>query len=389
MSEQLKRVHRAIDDIRAGRMVILVDDEDRENEGDLVMAAEASTPEAINFMATHGRGLICLTLTGKDIDRLNLPMMVKENKASLGTAFTVSVEATEGVTTGISAKDRSHTILTAVDPKSTEKDLVSPGHIFPLRAKDGGVLVRTGQTEGSVDLAKLAGRGTSGVICEIMRDDGEMARMPDLEVFAEKHDLCIVSVADLIAYRMQKETIIRPVEEGEGRPHFLKDGAPFRVIRYVSDVDGAEYIAFVRGDVQKASLDGKSVLTRVHSVCPLADSFALRPELRRSFEMIEKEELGVFLMVKNQKNVDLSRSFGKYVLGKKTKSHDKDGTSEILRDFGIGAQVLRNIGCKKIRLLSNNERKIVGIEGFGIKVEERVAIASANLQSVPQSLGNK
>lgn len=388
MTEQLKRVHRAIDDIRAGRMVILVDDEDRENEGDLVMAAEATTPDAINFMATHGRGLICLTLTGKDIDRLHLPMMVKENKASLGTAFTVSIEATEGVTTGISAKDRSHTILTAVDPKSTEKDLVSPGHIFPLRAKDGGVLVRTGQTEGSVDLAKLAGRGTSGVICEIMRDDGEMARMPDLEVFAKKHDLCIVSVADLIAYRMQKETIIRPVEEGEGRPHFLKDGPKFRVIRYISDVDGAEYIAFVRGDVEKASSKGKSVLTRVHSVCPLADSFALRPELRRSFEMIDKEEVGVFLMVKNQKHVDLSRSFGKYILGKETKQHDKDGTSEILRDFGIGAQVLRNIGCKKIRLLSNNERKIVGIEGFGIQVDERVAIASANLQSVPQVVEN-
>ena len=380
MNNAVKRVLRAIEEIRAGKMVILVDDEDRENEGDLTMAAEKVTPEAINFMATHGRGLICLTLQEKQIDKLKLPMMVSNNQAALETAFTVSIEARNGVTTGISASDRSTTIHTAIAGDARPEDLVSPGHVFPLKARPGGVLVRTGQTEGSVDLARLAGLEPAGVICEIMRDDGEMARMPDLERFAAEHDLMIVSVADLITYRLQQERIVECRDVGEMRPGTLGAGAPFQCYLYSTKVEEAEYLALVRGDVGGASAAGKSVLVRVQSMCPLSDPFGVRPDLTAALRAIDEAGLGVFLYVYNKARTSLERSFHKHILGRdaapasSAESQSPGVQSEALRDFGLGAQVLADLGCRKVRLMSSSSRRIAGIEGFGIEVEEWVTI---------------
>src|SRR5262245_37375949 len=310
----IERVQRALDDIRAGKMVILVDDEERENEGDLVFAAELVTPELINFMATHARGLICLAMADEMIDKLELPMMVRDNQASLGTAFTVSIEARHGVSTGISARDRATTIRAAISDDAGPHKIVSPGHVFPLRARRGGVLVRTGQTEGSVDLARLAGLKPAGVICEIMRDDGEMARRPELEQFAAKHNLLLLSVADLIAYRLQRERIVRCQGVGTMRPGALGPGEPFTAHYYTTDVEDTEYLALVRGDVAAVSAAGTPVLVRVAAMDPLADPFDLRPDLVSALKAIDDAGVGVFLYVVHRGRVKLKSSFERLVL---------------------------------------------------------------------------
>jgi 3,4-dihydroxy 2-butanone 4-phosphate synthase/GTP cyclohydrolase II len=375
----IDRVARALDDIRAGKMVILVDDEDRENEGDLVFAAELVTPAHINFMATHARGLICLAMDDRMIDRLELPMMVRDNQASLGTAFTVSIEARHGVSTGISARDRATTIRAAIADDAGPASIVSPGHVFPLRARKGGVLVRTGQTEGSVDLARLAGLKPAGVICEIMRDDGEMARRPELEAFAARHDLMLLSVADLIAYRLERERIVRRRATGALRPGSLGPGEPFVAHYYDTEVEDTEYLALVRGDVAAAAADGQPVLVRVAALDPLADPFALRPDLDAALRAIDDAGLGVFLYVVNRHRTALGASFEKHVLNRNVTTLQPPGgeASTALRDFGLGAQVLADLGCRKVRLMIWSDRRIPGLEGFGIEVVERVPIPGA------------
>jgi 3,4-dihydroxy 2-butanone 4-phosphate synthase/GTP cyclohydrolase II len=373
---RFQRVLKAIDEIRAGRMVILVDDEDRENEGDLTMAAEKVTPEAINFMARHGRGLICLTLTEERIARLSLPMMVQDNRAPMGTAFTVSIEARHGVTTGISAQDRAVTIRTAVARDARPEDIVSPGHVFPLKARRGGVLVRTGQTEGSVDLARLAGLEPAGVICEIMRDDGQMARMPDLERFAEEHGLLIVSIAELIDYRLQNERLVHRLSSG---PLHL-GAAGFTAHVFGSDVEDTEYLALVLGDPAAAAARGDALLVRVQSMCPVGDVFAspacdCRWQLDESLRTIAAEGRGVFLYVHPRSRTSLRGSFDAHVLH--APRGDAPAATGALRDFGLGAQVLADLGVRRIRLLSNNPKKIAGIAGYGIEVVERVPIEAA------------
>jgi 3,4-dihydroxy 2-butanone 4-phosphate synthase/GTP cyclohydrolase II len=377
------RVAAALDAIRAGQMVIMVDDEDRENEGDFVLAAEKVTPEAINFMAKYGRGLICLAMDGSMIDRLELPMMVRENQASLGTAFTVSIEARHGVSTGISAKDRYTTIAAAIADDARPQDLVSPGHVFPLRARKGGVLVRTGQTEGSVDLARLAGFKPAGVICEIMRDDGEMARMPELEKVAAEHGLVICSVADLIAYRLEREHIVRRKSEGGLRPGWLGPGDPFRAYLYDTEVEDTEYLALVRGEPAKSTTP---VLVRVAAHDPVVDPFCARPDVEAAVRAIDEAGCGVFLYVHARGRSSLAKSFEKLVGGRAVAgggAQRPDQSSEALRDFGLGAQVLADLGLSEIRLMSNNERRIVGIEGFGIHVVERVPIPSRSGKRAP------
>jgi 3,4-dihydroxy 2-butanone 4-phosphate synthase/GTP cyclohydrolase II len=373
----IERVQRALEDIRAGKMVILVDDEDRENEGDLVFAAELVTPEHINFMATHARGLICLAMDDAMIDKLELAPMVRDNQASLGTAFTVSIEARHGVSTGISARDRSTTIRAAIADDTGPHKIVSPGHIFPLRARKGGVLVRTGQTEGSVDLARLAGLKPAGVICEIMREDGEMARRPELEEFAKKHNLLLLSVADMIAYRLQRERIVRCQGTGNMRPGALGPGEPFTAHYYTTEVEDTEYLALVRGDVAAASAAGGVVLVRVAVMDPLADPFGLRPDLVSALKAIDDAGVGVFLYIVHRGRTKVGPSFERLVLQREVARASfatMNQTSEALRDFGLGAQVLADVGCHKIRLMMWSDRKIPGLEGFGIDVVERVPI---------------
>jgi len=381
-----ERVTAALEAIRAGRMVIMVDDEDRENEGDLVLAADLVTPEAINFMARHGRGLICLAMDGALIDRLELPMMVRDNQASLGTAFTVSVEARHGVSTGISAKDRCTTIKAAIAPDARPHDLVSPGHVFPLRARKGGVLVRTGQTEGSVDLARLAGRAPAGVICEIMREDGEMARMPELEQFAAEHGLVICSVADLIAYRLAREPIVRRRAEGGLRPGVLGPGEPFRAFVYDTEVEDTEYLALVRGEPARSA---EPPLVRVAVLDPVVDPLLVKPDVEAALRMIDDAGCGVFLYVHSRSRTSVARSFDKLLAPRAARPH-ADGiaaSSESLRDFGLGAQVLADLGLGKIRLLSNTDRKIVGLEGFGIEVVGRVPIPTRTRRAAADAAG--
>ncbi|MBN2538799.1 MAG: bifunctional 3,4-dihydroxy-2-butanone-4-phosphate synthase/GTP cyclohydrolase II [Deltaproteobacteria bacterium] len=370
-------IQEAIEDIKNGKMVILVDDEDRENEGDLCMAAEHVTPEAINFMAKHGRGLICLSMAGDLADRMELPLMTTNNKSQFGTAFTISIEARKGVTTGISAKDRATTILTAVADDAQPGDLVSPGHVFPIRARKGGVLVRTGQTEGSVDLARLAYLKPAGVICEIMKEDGTMARMPDLDLFAKEHGIKIVTVADLIDFRMQHERLIKRVAEAT-LP--TKYGGEFKIIVYENDVDEMKHIALVKGDIQPED----EVLVRVHSECVTGDLFgSLRcdcgDQLHKAMEMVDKEGKGVIVYMHQEgRGIGLANKIKAYHLqeqGRDTvEANIELGFKEDLRDYGIGAQILVDLGVRKMRLMTNNPKKIVGVEGYGVEVVERVPI---------------
>jgi 3,4-dihydroxy 2-butanone 4-phosphate synthase/GTP cyclohydrolase II len=383
----VSNIEEVIEDIRNGKMVILVDDEDRENEGDLCMAAEAVTPEAVNFMAKYGRGLICLTLDRQLVKKLQLPMMVKDNKSPYGTGFTVSIEARTGVTTGISAADRARTIEAAVAPDAKPEDLVSPGHIFPLRARRGGVLERTGQTEGSVDLARLAGMLPTGVICEIMKDDGTMARMPDLEKFAAEHELKIATIADLVAYRLRRDTLVHRAVEARLPSHF---GGEFRAIVYTNDVDKHEHLALVKGDIDPE----KEIMVRVHSECLTGDVFGsdrcdCGAQLQAAMRMVSETGTGVILYMRQEgRGIGLINKLKAYALQDNEGLDTVDANIELgfkpdLRDYGIGAQILRDLGVRKMCLLTNNPKKIVGLEGYDMEVTSRQSI---EVGAIPENL---
>ena len=346
----------ALDDFRAGKMVVVVDDEDRENEGDLTMAAELVNPEAINFMATHARGLICLALSSERCDALHLPLMTTLNTSRFGTAFCESIDALEGVTTGISAADRSHSIRVAIDPKSTPRDLARPGHIFPLRAKEGGVLVRAGQTEAAVDLARMAGLQPGGVICEIMNADGSMARVPHLAEFCARHGLKMISVADLIRYRLETEHFVERRSEG----CLETESGTFKTIQYVSTIDNHGHVALVKGDV----FQKRDVLVRMHAKCLEGDVFGstrcdCRELIRASLDRIAQEGAGVFVYLHQT-------GFGN--------RHHHPQTAP-LHETGIGAQILADLGLSTIRLLTNHPRKVLGVDAFGIEIVEQIALS--------------
>jgi 3,4-dihydroxy 2-butanone 4-phosphate synthase / GTP cyclohydrolase II len=368
----------AVEEIKAGRMVVVVDDEDRENEGDLTLAAEFVTPEAINFMAKFGRGLICLTLTEERADYLRLGPMTQENTSRFGTAFTETIEAREGVTTGISAADRAHTIRVAIDPKSTANDLARPGHVFPLRARKGGVLVRAGQTEASVDLARMAGLVSAGVICEIMNDDGTMARVPDLVKFCEEHKMKMVTVADLIRYRLQNERYIHRTAESVLPTEF----GDFQMIAYESEVDGDEsHVALVYGDIR----GDEPVMVRVHTHCLTGDVFSTlacdcRGVMENSLRMIAEAGRGALIYLHNGSKgfgIDRSTSPARVVLHREQRARERseDRNQRTLRQVGLGGQILSDLGIRKIRLLTNTPTHVPALQGFGIEIVEQVPVA--------------
>ncbi|MCP4024279.1 MAG: bifunctional 3,4-dihydroxy-2-butanone-4-phosphate synthase/GTP cyclohydrolase II [Desulfobacteraceae bacterium] len=370
-------IEQAIEDIKNGKMVILVDDEDRENEGDLTMAAEAATPEAINFMAKYGRGLICLSLDSEIVDRLDLPLMVENNTSQYETGFTVSIEAKKGVTTGISAADRATTIQTAIADNTTPADIAKPGHIFPLRARDGGVMVRVGQTEGSVDLARLAGLKPAGVICEIMDDDGTMARMPSLEKFAEKHNIGICTVADLVNYRLKTESFVKRAAQTIIP---TKTGGEFTIIAYENFLDSLTHIALVKGKIDPE----KSTLVRVHSECMTGDIFSslrcdCQDQLHQAMTMMEEEGSGVLLYLRQEgRGIGLVNKLKAYEYQRQgldtVEANEKLGFDADMRDYGVGAQMLVDLGVKKMKLLTNNPKKMVGLQGYGLSVTEQIPI---------------
>ncbi len=369
-------VEEAIQELRQGRMIILVDDEGRENEGDLTMAAEFVTPEAINFMAKYGRGLICLSLDSGIADRLDLPLMVRDNTSQFGTGFTVSIEAKRGVTTGISAADRAVTIRTAIAEGTKPEDLARPGHVFPLRAREGGVLVRTGQTEGSVDLCRMAGLRPGGVICEVMNDDGTMSRRPQLEAFAREHGIRICTIADVIAYRMRTEILVREAVRAQMPTPY----GDFELIGFENDVDRKEHVALVKGDINP----DEPVLVRVHSECLTGDVFHSArcdcgDQLHRAMEMIEEEGRGVIVYMRQEgRGIGLINKLKAYHLqenGRDTVEANVElGFAPDLRDYGLGAQILVALGVRKMRMMTNNPKKIIGLEGYSLEVVERVPI---------------